>query len=107
MQRPLVSGLPLNWDSWLDKAGITNGTPYLLSPIFAYDVALNAYFHRVVLLESSWHSQNNTAADWGATSALYPRHHGEPLTSHSQGASEAMGCGFGRPLGLPGLSRLF
>ncbi|MEU8100565.1 site-specific integrase [Streptomyces rubiginosohelvolus] len=56
-----VPGLPVTWDSWLDEAGIPDGTPYLMSPVFAYDTALNAYFHRVVLLESSWHSQNNAA----------------------------------------------
>lgn len=32
--------------SWLDEAGLPDGLPFLLSPRFEYDVALNSYFFR-------------------------------------------------------------
>ncbi|MFH8342860.1 hypothetical protein [Streptomyces sp. AM6-12] len=47
----------------LHHLGVPDGTPYLLSPIFAYDVHLNSYFHRVDFLESPLNSQNATGAD--------------------------------------------
>lgn len=34
---------PAEWERWLDDLGIPDGTPYLLSPTFAYDVHLNSY----------------------------------------------------------------
>jgi hypothetical protein len=57
----ILPGLGLTWDSWLDEAGIPDGTPFLLSPTFEYDTALNTYFHRVNLLMAPWNTQNNVA----------------------------------------------
>lgn len=53
---------PAEWERWLDDLGIPDGTPYLLSPSFVYDVHLNAYFHRVDLLEGPLNSQFNRAS---------------------------------------------
>ncbi len=39
-----VDSLPDWEDGWLSDAGITPGAPFLLSPLFEYDVDLNAYF---------------------------------------------------------------
>ncbi|MER5915560.1 integrase [Streptomyces sp. NPDC001982] len=52
---------PAEWESWVDDLGIPDGTPYLLSPRFVYDVALNSYFHRVDLMEGPLNSQINRA----------------------------------------------
>ncbi|MEV5493748.1 hypothetical protein AB0L47_38290 [Streptomyces bobili] len=53
---------PAEWERWLDDLGIPDGTPYLLSPTFAYDVHLNSYFHRVDFLEGPLNSENNRAS---------------------------------------------
>jgi hypothetical protein len=33
-----------DWEDWLDRADIVEGTPFLLSPVFDYDVGLNEFF---------------------------------------------------------------
>ncbi|MFC9916411.1 hypothetical protein [Streptomyces sp. NPDC127197] len=53
---------PTEWERWLDDLGIPDGTPYLLSPSFVYDIQLNSYFHRVDFLEGPLNSQNNRAS---------------------------------------------
>lgn len=50
------------WELWLDDLGIPDGTPYLLSPCFAYDVHLNSYLHQVNLMEGPINSQINRAS---------------------------------------------
>ncbi|MFE2256123.1 integrase [Streptomyces cyaneofuscatus] len=52
---------PAEWELWLDDQGIPDGTPYLLSPRFVYDVNLNSYLHRVDYLEGPLNSQKNRA----------------------------------------------
>jgi hypothetical protein len=47
--------------SWLDEAGVPDGLPFLLSPRFEYDVALNSYFHRPALIDAPWNSNANRA----------------------------------------------
>jgi len=47
--------------SWLDEAGVPDGLPFLLSPRFEYDVALNSYFHRPALIGAPWNSNANRA----------------------------------------------
>ncbi|WP_394622407.1 hypothetical protein JNUCC0626_49615 (plasmid) [Lentzea sp. JNUCC 0626] len=37
-------GLPSDPADWLDAEDVPDGTPYLLSPAFEYDTALNSYF---------------------------------------------------------------
>ncbi|MEY2231621.1 hypothetical protein [Streptomyces sp. BF23-19] len=39
-----MGALPDDLPKWLDEMAIPDGTPYLLSPRFEYDVSLNAYF---------------------------------------------------------------
>jgi hypothetical protein len=39
-----LAGLPTDLSEWLDEADVPDRTPYLLSPRFEYDVALNSYF---------------------------------------------------------------
>ena len=41
---PFVRDLPSDLDAWLDAADILEGTPFLLSPSYEYDVALNGFF---------------------------------------------------------------
>ncbi|MGW0908117.1 tyrosine-type recombinase/integrase [Streptomyces sp. NPDC002853] len=53
---------PEEWECWLDDLGIPDGTPYLLSPGFVYDVHVNAYFHRVDFLGGPLNSQLNRAS---------------------------------------------
>lgn len=45
-----LAGLPSDLSTCLDAEDVPDGTPYLLSPSFEYDVALNSYFlsHEVV-----------------------------------------------------------
>ncbi|MFJ5924670.1 integrase [Kitasatospora sp. NPDC092948] len=52
---------PEEWECWLDDQGIPDGTPYLLSPRYVYDVNPNAYLHRVDYLEGPLNSQRNRA----------------------------------------------
>ncbi|MFJ2218402.1 hypothetical protein ACIQVO_40140, partial [Streptomyces sp. NPDC101062] len=52
---------PEEWECWLDDQGIPDGTPYLLSPRYAYDVNPNSYLHRVDYLEGPLNSQKNRA----------------------------------------------
>lgn len=42
-----MGSLPDDLSDWLDEMVIPDGTPYLLSPRFEYDVALNEYFLQV------------------------------------------------------------
>jgi hypothetical protein len=46
--------------SWLDEAGLPDGLPFLLSPQFEYDVALNSYFLQANLT-APWNSNANRA----------------------------------------------
>ncbi|MEU7354314.1 hypothetical protein ABZ663_28660 [Streptomyces albidoflavus] len=52
---------PGEWELWLDGLGIPDGTPYLISPVFVYDVDLNSYFHQVNLMAGPLNSQKNRA----------------------------------------------
>ncbi|GAB2994103.1 hypothetical protein [Saccharothrix stipae] len=42
--RPVFQEHIEDWEEWLDGAGIIEGTPFLLSPSFEYDVELNSFF---------------------------------------------------------------
>jgi hypothetical protein len=41
---PFVELLPADLEGWLDAADVVEGTPFLLSPLFEYDVDLNGFF---------------------------------------------------------------
>lgn len=47
--------------TWLDRMGLPDGLPFLLSPRFEYDVALNSYFLRANLRVAPWNSNANRA----------------------------------------------
>ena len=40
---PFASSLE-GWRDWLRREGIVPGTPFLISPVFEYDVVLNGFF---------------------------------------------------------------
>lgn len=41
---PFVAALPSDHAGWVDAAGVAEGTPFLVSPAFEYDVDLNGFF---------------------------------------------------------------
>ena len=41
---PFVGALLDGLDGWLDEGGIAEGTPFLVSPLFEYDVDLNGFY---------------------------------------------------------------
>jgi hypothetical protein len=58
---PELRGLPDDLGVWLDEAGLPDGLPFLLSPRWEYDVALNSYFQRPQLVVAPWNSNANRA----------------------------------------------
>jgi site-specific recombinase XerD len=56
-----LRGTPDGVRAFLDEAGVPDGLPFLLSPRFEYDTALNSYFHRPVLLDAPWNTNANRA----------------------------------------------
>src|SRR2546429_1587048 len=50
---PFVNELPEDLSGWLDAAGVAEGTPFLLSPLWEYDVALNGFFRGVLMAVAS------------------------------------------------------
>lgn len=55
--------LPQDRRSWLTKAGIPEGTPFLLSPTLEYDFHLNRFFYAAEMLASSPHTRLAYARD--------------------------------------------
>ena len=51
------------WVDWRRWAGIPARTPFLLSPRFDYDVALNSFFLSQDMLGSAWNTQDGYARD--------------------------------------------
>jgi hypothetical protein len=60
-----VDDLPEWGKGWLVNEGIAPGTPFLLSPVFEYDIELNAYFTKE-LATSSPKTQEASARDLAA-----------------------------------------
>ncbi|MDX2853074.1 integrase [Streptomyces sp. PA03-3a] len=58
---PALRGLTGDLEVWLEETGLPDGLPFLLSPRWEYDVALNSYFHRVQLMGAPWNSNANRA----------------------------------------------
>jgi site-specific recombinase XerD len=54
-----------DWTRWLDRADIPVGTPFLISPRFEYDVALNAFFCCPSMVGSARATQAGYAQDLG------------------------------------------
>ena len=64
--RPFVRDLPGGWAEWRCREQVPVGTPFLLSPDFVYDVALNAFFRSVVMVASAKTTQEGYARDLAA-----------------------------------------
>lgn len=60
-----VEELPDWGESWLAGEGIAPGPPFLLSPMFEYDVELSTYFTEE-LASSAPKTQEAGARDWAA-----------------------------------------
>jgi hypothetical protein len=58
-----VADLPPDVESWLDTAGVPEGTPFLLSPLFEYDVDLNCFFQCPQMVGASANTQVGYARD--------------------------------------------
>lgn len=52
---------PEAMESWWDRAGVPDGLPFLLSPRFEYDVALNAYFLQANVMTAPQNTNANRA----------------------------------------------
>jgi site-specific recombinase XerD len=63
---PFVAGLPCDWAGWLKAADILPGTPFLLSPSYEYDVALNAFFGSAAMMGAARTTQIGYARDLAA-----------------------------------------
>ncbi|GGN29691.1 hypothetical protein GCM10011609_86900 [Lentzea pudingi] len=63
---PFVADLPDGWEEWLRREGVVPGTPYLLSPTFEYDLALNDFFQSVGMVASAANTQVGYARDLAA-----------------------------------------
>lgn len=44
VKAPFASPVRDGWDDWLERAAIPARTPFLLSPAFEFDVAINSFF---------------------------------------------------------------
>jgi site-specific recombinase XerD len=60
---PFVGNLTADLEPWLDSVGIANGTPFLLSPLFEYDVDLNRFFQGPQLATAPANTQVGYARD--------------------------------------------
>jgi site-specific recombinase XerD len=60
---PFVRELPKDLSGWLDEAAIVEGAPFLLSPLWEYDVALNGFFHGVQMAAAPGTTQMGYARD--------------------------------------------
>jgi site-specific recombinase XerD len=52
-----------DWDGWLDRADVVEDTPYLLSPMFDYDVELNSFFVSAQMRGKPWNTLAAYARD--------------------------------------------
>lgn len=71
--------------SWLDEVGLPDGLPFLLSPWFEYDVALNSYFLHANLT-APWNSNASRARPLARFFTC--RHGRRSLDPHSLQAAE-------------------
>ena len=60
---PFPTGFRDDWAWWRDQADIPVGTPFLISPEFEYDVALNAFFCCASMVGSARTTQGGYAQD--------------------------------------------
>jgi site-specific recombinase XerD len=63
---PFVADLPDDWEGWLRRAQVVPRTPFLLSPLYEYDVVLNEFFQSVEMLGNAWNTQSGYARDLAA-----------------------------------------
>ncbi len=60
---PFTSPFADDWDRWLHAEAIPARTPFLLSPSFDYDIALNSFFLSADMLSAAWNTQDGYARD--------------------------------------------
>ncbi len=63
---PFVAGLPRDWERWLRDTDVVEGTPFLISPMFEYDVDLNAFFRSHVMMGAPKNTRNGYAGNLNA-----------------------------------------
>ncbi len=63
---PFVADLPDDWHEWLRQSDLVPGTPFLLSPFYEYDVALNDFFQSAMMVASAKTTQSGYARDLAA-----------------------------------------
>ena len=61
-----LAELRCDWEAWLADSDIPVGTPFLISPRFEYDVALNAFFSSVEMVAAPRTTQEGYARDVAA-----------------------------------------
>lgn len=60
---PFVADLPGDWSGRLHSSGVLPGTPFLLSPSYEYDAALNGFFASAAMLSAARNTQVGYARD--------------------------------------------
>jgi site-specific recombinase XerD len=63
---PFVAELADGWERWLADDDTPARTPFLISPSFAYDIELNAFFRSAEMIGSAWNTQSGYARDVAA-----------------------------------------
>lgn len=51
---------------WLSGAGLVGGMPFLISPVYDFDLTLNRYFYSVAMLGSAVNTREAHARDLAA-----------------------------------------
>jgi hypothetical protein len=88
-----LAELRCDWEAWLADSDIPVGTPFLISPRFEYDVALNAFFSSVEMVAAPRTTQEGYARDVAAfltflwTSAPATGRPRDPVHAADQGAT--------------------
>ncbi|MFI6041118.1 hypothetical protein ACIA8C_05760 [Nocardia sp. NPDC051321] len=54
------------WTDWVESAGLEVGTPFLVSPLFEYDVELNGFFGSSGMRSAALATQHGYARDLAA-----------------------------------------
>src|SRR5689334_18872264 len=63
---PGMAEVCAGWQTWLAESGLEPGTPFLVSPLLEYDVALNGFFLEPAMRASAVTTQAGYARDLAA-----------------------------------------
>ena len=63
---PFVADLPTDWEDWVAGEGLAVGTPFLISPVYEFDVVLNGYFSQASMLGAAVKTREAHARDLAA-----------------------------------------